>query len=130
MSVGTTRGADVIRALAGLGLMICAILVWSGVAKVRQPEAMASAMGDLRVPGALASKPVQLAIPWVEIGLALLLLVTGGIWQSLASVTGRPNPRAVLGYPPVSDPAPVGRPCASASRRPSRRSARHCRVRP
>ncbi|NLH69205.1 MAG: hypothetical protein GX454_03345 [Brooklawnia sp.] len=64
--------------------MICAILVWSGVAKVRQPEAMASAMGDLRVPGALASKPVQLAIPWVEIGLALLLLVTGGIWQSLA----------------------------------------------
>ena len=81
--VGAARVADVIPALTGLGLMICAVLVWSGVAKVRQPDAMASAMRDLRVPGALASRPMQLAVPWVEIGLAVLLLVTGGIWQSL-----------------------------------------------
>ncbi len=81
--VGAARVADVIPALTGLGLMICAVLVWSGVAKVRQPDAMASAMRDLRVPGALAGRPIQLAVPWVEIGLAVLLLVTGGIWQSL-----------------------------------------------
>lgn len=72
-----------IPALAGLGLVICAVLVWSGVAKVRQPDAMASAMRDLRVPGVLASRPMQLAVPWVEIGLAALILVTGGSWQSL-----------------------------------------------
>ena len=83
MVAGTAKVADVIPALAGLGLVICAVLVWSGVAKVRQPDAMASAMRDLRVPGALASRPMQLAVPWVEIGLAVLLLVTGGIWQSL-----------------------------------------------
>lgn len=64
-------------------MVICAILVWSGVAKVRQPDAMASAMRDLRVPAILAGKPVQAAVPWIEIGLAVLLLVTGGVWLSL-----------------------------------------------
>ena len=66
------------------GVVIILVLAWSGAAKLREPQSMAEAMRALRVPEALAGRLVQIAVPWLEVALAAALLVTGGLWQTLA----------------------------------------------
>lgn len=73
-----------ISALVALTLAVAAVLGWSGVAKLREPGSMGAALHALKVPKALTGRPVQLGVPWVEVGLAAALLVLGGAWQSLA----------------------------------------------
>lgn len=62
-----------------LPLLTCAaVLVVSGVAKLRSPGSLERALSSLRVPGALAGRPVRLLLPWVEVALGAALLVTTG----------------------------------------------------
>lgn len=71
-------------AVACLSLLICAILAWSGVAKLRAPGSVDRAMRQLRVPAPLAARPLQRVVPWAEILLALALLLLGGVGAVLA----------------------------------------------
>ncbi len=75
-------------ALTVLGLVLSGVLGWSGVAKLREPDSTAAAMRQLRVPFPLAGRAVQVAVPWVELGLAMALLVFGGWWLRLGWLAG------------------------------------------
>lgn len=66
------------------GLAISLVMAWSGVAKLKSPQSMAEAMRALRVPTVLAGRPMQIAVPWLELVLAAGLLVTSRGWQTLA----------------------------------------------
>lgn len=66
------------------GLAISLVMAWSGVAKLKAPQSMAEAMRALRVPTVLAGRPMQIAVPWLELVLAAGLLVTSRGWQTLA----------------------------------------------
>ncbi|MBM6398975.1 MauE/DoxX family redox-associated membrane protein [Phycicoccus sonneratiae] len=62
-----------------LPLVTCAVvLVVSGVAKLRSPGSLERAMDSLRVPPALAARPVRVLLPWLEVVLGAGLLVTSG----------------------------------------------------
>ncbi len=71
-------------AVVCLTLLVCAILAWSGVAKLRAPGSVDRAMRQLRVPAPLAGRSLQRAIPWAEILLALALLLLAGFWAVVA----------------------------------------------
>lgn len=66
------------------GAVISLVLAWSGVAKFREPNAMTEAMRALRVPERLRGHAVQSAVPGLELALAAALLLTSGVWRSLA----------------------------------------------
>ncbi|MGI5952621.1 MAG: MauE/DoxX family redox-associated membrane protein [Brooklawnia sp.] len=72
--------------LVAIALVISVVLVWSGVAKLKQPDSMAEAMKSLKIPAMLSGRAIQIAVPWLELALAAALLVTGGIWQIIAWV--------------------------------------------
>lgn len=61
--------------LLTLVALVAAVLVISGATKLAAPSDVASAFVDLRVPSALAGRPMRLALPWAEIlvGLGLVL---------------------------------------------------------
>jgi methylamine utilization protein MauE len=62
-----------------LPLLSCAaVLVVSGVAKLRSPGSLERAMESLRVTGPLAGRPVRVLLPWAEVALGVALLVTTG----------------------------------------------------
>ncbi|MFT3889099.1 MAG: MauE/DoxX family redox-associated membrane protein [Arachnia sp.] len=65
-------------ALVCLTLVIAGILTWSGIAKVRDPQSVETAMRQLRVPAPLAGRAVQRAVPWAEILIAVCVLVLSG----------------------------------------------------
>ena len=58
-------------------LLLVGVLVWSGVGKLRsaRPDAGFDA---LQVPSPLASRPIRTGLPWFELVLAVLLVVTTG----------------------------------------------------
>lgn len=60
-------------------LLVCAaVLVLSGVAKVREPVATRDAFIALRLPRWLADSPAPGVLPWAELALGVLLLVSPG----------------------------------------------------
>lgn len=59
-----------------LALTLSAVLLTSGVAKLRDRRATQDAFVALRVPAVVPAGPSAAALPWVEIALAVLLLVT------------------------------------------------------
>lgn len=61
-------------------LTLSAVLVVSGVAKVRDPRATRDAFDALRVPALVPADVAAQALPWLEIALAVLLLVTPSGW--------------------------------------------------
>lgn len=62
-----------------LPLLTCAVvLLVSGVAKVRTPDAVDRAFTSLGVPSALDRPVLRRALPWVEVGLGLWLLLAAG----------------------------------------------------
>lgn len=66
-------------------LTLSAVLLVSGVAKVRDARATRDAFDALRVPGLVPADVAAPTLPWLEIALAVLLLVTPSGW--LAPVT-------------------------------------------
>lgn len=71
-----------------LVLTLSAVLLTSGVAKLRDARATQDAFVALRVPSVLPAGPSAAALPWVEIVLAVLLLVspTAVAWLPAAAV--------------------------------------------
>ncbi len=71
-----------------LVLTLSAVLLTSGVAKLRDRRATQDAFIALRVPAVVPAGPSARALPWVEIVLAVLLLVTpaGLAWVSAVAV--------------------------------------------
>jgi len=61
-------------------LTLAAVLLTSGVAKLRDPRATRDAFDALRVPAVVPPGPAAAALPWVEIALAVLLLVSPRGW--------------------------------------------------
>ena len=61
-------------------LTLTAVLVISGVAKLRDPRATRDAFDALRVPHVVAPDVSAKALPWVEIVLAVLLVAAPGGW--------------------------------------------------
>lgn len=61
-------------------LTLAAVLVTSGVAKVRDRRATRDAFDALRVPAVLPADALAPALPWCEIALGVLLLVAPGGW--------------------------------------------------
>ena len=57
-------------------LTLVAVLVTSGVAKLRDQRATRDAFDALRVPGLVPAEAAARALPWVEMTLALLMLVS------------------------------------------------------
>lgn len=57
-------------------VVLAALLVISGLAKVRHVEATRSAFAQLELPRALTDSPAPRALPWVEIVLAVALLLS------------------------------------------------------
>lgn len=58
-----------------VALTLVAVLLVSGVAKLRDPRATRDAFGALRVPAIVPADVAAPALPWLEIALAVLLLV-------------------------------------------------------
>lgn len=56
-------------------LLLAALLIVSGVAKVRHAEETRNAFSQLRLPRLLTDSPAPRVLPWAEIALALALLV-------------------------------------------------------
>ncbi len=69
-------------------LTLSAVLLVSGAAKLRDRTATQDAFIALRVPAVVPAGPSAAALPWVEIALAVLLLVTptGLAWVPAAAV--------------------------------------------
>lgn len=67
-------------------LTIAALLVTSGIAKVRAPAETRSAFQQLRLPRVLADGPAPTVLPWAEIALAIALLVLPGRWALIPAV--------------------------------------------
>ncbi|NHA69030.1 TlpA family protein disulfide reductase, partial [Phycicoccus flavus] len=67
-----------------LPLVTCsAVLVASGVAKLRDPAALDHAVVSLRVPAPFDGRLARRALPWVEIGLGVWLLLGTGVLHVL-----------------------------------------------
>lgn len=67
-------------------LVLCAaVLLVSGVAKLREPQATRDAFLALRLPRALADSPAPALLPWGELALGVLLLVGTGWLLLLAT---------------------------------------------
>lgn len=62
-------------ALALAPLTLAAVLILSGLAKLPDPRSTHSMMTELRLPGAVANRPVARLLPWVELTVAALLLL-------------------------------------------------------
>lgn len=63
-----------------LPLLTCAaVLVVSGVAKLRDPQSLDRAVESLRVPAPFDAVAVRRAVPWLEVALGLWLLVATGV---------------------------------------------------
>ncbi|WP_299446998.1 MauE/DoxX family redox-associated membrane protein [uncultured Phycicoccus sp.] len=63
-----------------LPLLTCAaVLVVSGVAKLRDPQSLDRAVESLRVPAPFDAVAVRRALPWLEVALGLWLLVATGV---------------------------------------------------
>lgn len=60
-------------------VVLAVVLVWSGVAKLRAPGSVVSAMDNLRVPRVARRRAVVKLFPWGEILLGALLLVAPGL---------------------------------------------------
>lgn len=56
-------------------LLLAALLIVSGAAKLRHPEETRSAFSQLRLPGVLTDSPAPRALPWAELVLAAALLL-------------------------------------------------------
>lgn len=56
-------------------LLVAAVLLVSGIAKLRDPGSVAAAFESLQVPAQLRRPWLEKAFPWVEIGLGVLLLL-------------------------------------------------------
>lgn len=61
-------------------LTLVAVLLTSGVAKLRDARATRDAFDALRVPGVVPADAAATALPWVEIALAMLLLLSPSGW--------------------------------------------------
>jgi uncharacterized membrane protein YphA (DoxX/SURF4 family)/thiol-disulfide isomerase/thioredoxin len=61
-------------------LTLVAVLATSGVAKLRDRQATRDAFVALRIPGVVPPDASATALPWVELALAVLLLVLPGGW--------------------------------------------------
>ena len=59
-------------------LLTAAVLLLSGVAKLREPQATRDAFSSLRLPGALARLGAPAVLPWAELALAAGLLLLPG----------------------------------------------------
>lgn len=57
-------------------LTLASVLAVSGIAKVRQPLAVEDAFVSLRVPSVVRRRPAARVLPWLELALAVLLLVS------------------------------------------------------
>lgn len=56
-------------------VLLVGVLVWSGVGKLRS-ERRDAGFDALQVPAPLASRPIRQGLPWLELVLAILLVVT------------------------------------------------------
>lgn len=63
-----------------VALTLAAVLLTSGIAKLRDPRATRDAFDALRVPTLVPADAASRALPWVEIALAVLLLVSPAGW--------------------------------------------------
>lgn len=63
-----------------VALTLVAVLLTSGIAKLRDPRATRDAFDALRVPSVVPADAAAAALPWVEIALAVLLLVSPAGW--------------------------------------------------
>lgn len=59
-------------------VLVAAVLVVSGVAKLRDPAGVDAAFASMGVPRALSGRLVRRSFPWVEVVLGVLLVVVGG----------------------------------------------------
>ncbi|WP_030015305.1 MauE/DoxX family redox-associated membrane protein [Curtobacterium sp. S6] len=59
-------------------VVLAVVLIWSGVAKLRAPGSVVSAMENLGVPAAVRRRVVVRAFPWGEILLGVLLVAAPG----------------------------------------------------
>lgn len=59
-------------------LLCAAVLILSGLAKAREPEATRDAFAALRLPRALADSPAPTLLPWAELVLGALIVVGAG----------------------------------------------------
>ena len=67
-------------------LIVAAVLVVSGFAKLRAPERARSAFAEMRVPDAFRRKSIVRLHPWAEIALAVVLLGAPGVLGFAAAV--------------------------------------------
>lgn len=67
-------------------LLLAVVLVVSGLAKLRAPEASADAFVALRLPAALARLGAARVLPWAELALALGLLLAPGVGAVVVAV--------------------------------------------
>ncbi len=71
-------------ALASLSIFVGAVLAWSGTVKARDPQSVAAAMMQLRVPDRLAGRTMRRLLPWGELLLAAVLVLAHGALLLLA----------------------------------------------
>lgn len=72
--------------LMAASLLLAAVLILSGAAKLRDPDAVVDSFRTLRLPAQLVKLGAPAALPWVEIVLGVALLVTSGWLYLLVAV--------------------------------------------
>ena len=72
-------------ALFAAPLLVAAVLVASGVGKLRDPERAGLAFDALDVPPGLARPWMRTAHPWAELLLAVCLLATSGVASAVTA---------------------------------------------
>lgn len=69
-------------------LLLAAVLILSGLAKLREPQAARDAFTSLRLPAALGRSAAPVVLPWAELALAAALVLLPGWPALLASILG------------------------------------------
>lgn len=67
-------------------VIVAAVLVVSGIAKLRDPGGVDRAFVDLKVPAAVSAPWIRRAFPWGEIALGVLLVVVPAPWSVVVAV--------------------------------------------
>ena len=86
LRVGACHNGRVLPFLVTPLVLCAAVLLVSGVAKLREPQATRDAFVALRLPRRLADSPAPALLPWGELALGVLLLVGVGWVLLLATV--------------------------------------------
>lgn len=110
--LGSYTSAVSSEALAGVGVIVAAVLAASAVGKLRHPEEAMAAFDALRVPPTFARPWMRRAHPWVELLVAVGVVAAPAWWGLVAALCAAALSVAYLGLVLAAVRRPTATDCA------------------